>query len=130
VKEDNRSMCRSGEGFLKLPSVKLPDTSKAVVNTSMTVKECEEACLRNCSCMAYTSADDSRGGSGCIALYGELLDTRLYPSGGQDVYYRADAVALGIASFNIALPFKTYMLRHSHIMQDYVLAVNIDPHFY
>ena len=100
---------------MKLPSVKLPDTSKAVVNTSMTVKECEEACLRNCSCMAYTSADDSRGGSGCIALYGELLDTRLYPSGGQDVYYRADAVALGIASFNIALPFKTYMLRHSHI---------------
>ena len=94
---------------MKLPSVKLPDTSKAVVNTSMTVKECAAACLRNCSCMAYTSADDSRGGSGCIALYGELIDTRLYPTGGQDVYFRADAVALGITSFNNTSTARLYV---------------------
>lgn len=94
VREENKSMCRSGEGFLKLASVKLPDTSNAVVNTSMTVKDCKEACLSNCSCMAYTSADDSRGGSGCISLYGPLVDTRLYPIGGQDVFFRADAVTL------------------------------------
>ncbi|KAL2932285.1 Receptor-like serine/threonine-protein kinase SD1-7 [Bienertia sinuspersici] len=42
VREENRSMCNNKEGFLKLASVKLPDTSKAWVNKSMTVKEYEE----------------------------------------------------------------------------------------
>ncbi|XP_021726292.1 G-type lectin S-receptor-like serine/threonine-protein kinase At1g11410 [Chenopodium quinoa] len=94
VRKENRSMCRNGEGFLKLASVKLPDTSKAVVNKSSTLKQCEQECLKNCSCVGYTSADDSGGGSGCISLYGQLMDTRMYPSGGQDVYFRADAVEL------------------------------------
>ncbi|KNA17568.1 hypothetical protein SOVF_078770, partial [Spinacia oleracea] len=95
VREENRSMCKNREGFLKLASVKLPDTSKAVVNKNSTLKECEEECLKNCSCVGYTSADDSGGGStGCISLYGQLTDTRMYSSGGQDVYFRADAVEL------------------------------------
>lgn len=94
VREENRSMCKNGEGFLKVASVKLPDTSKAVVNKSSTLKECEKECLKNCSCVGYTSADDSGAGSGCISLYGQLMDTRMYASGGQDVYIRADAVEL------------------------------------
>ena len=92
-------MCKNGEGFLKLESMKLPDTSNALVNKSSTLKECEEECLKNCSCIGYTSADDTGAGSGCISLYGALIDTRVYPDGGQDVYFRADAVELGMISF-------------------------------
>ncbi|XP_057537118.1 G-type lectin S-receptor-like serine/threonine-protein kinase At1g11410 isoform X1 [Amaranthus tricolor] len=94
VRQENRSMCKNGEGFLKLESMKLPDTSNALVNKSSTLKECEEECLKNCSCIGYTSADDTGAGSGCISLYGALIDTRVYPDGGQDVYFRADAVEL------------------------------------
>ncbi|KAK9714807.1 hypothetical protein RND81_06G121800 [Saponaria officinalis] len=94
VREENRSMCRNGEGFLKIPSVKLPDTSKAVVNKTSTLKECQDACLRNCSCSGYAAADDTGAGSGCISLYEPLIDVRTYTSGGQDFYYRADAVQL------------------------------------
>lgn len=90
VREENRSMCRNKEGFLKLASVKLPDTSKAEVNKSLTFKECKEECLKNCSCIGYISDE----GSSCISLHGQLVDTRMYPSGGQDVYFRADAVEL------------------------------------
>ncbi|KAH9611863.1 hypothetical protein KSS87_019542 [Heliosperma pusillum] len=94
IREDNRSMCRNGEGFLKLASVKLPDTSKATVNKTSTLKECKEACLRNCSCTGYTAADDSGDGSGCISFYEQLTDVRMYPNQGQDVYFRTDAVEL------------------------------------
>ncbi|XP_074272100.1 G-type lectin S-receptor-like serine/threonine-protein kinase At1g11410 [Silene latifolia] len=94
IREDNRSMCRNGEGFLKLSSVKLPDTSKATVNKTSTLKQCEEACLRNCSCMGYTAADDSGEGSGCISFYEQLTDVRMYPNQGQDVYFRTDAIML------------------------------------
>ncbi|KMS96586.1 hypothetical protein BVRB_8g201560 [Beta vulgaris subsp. vulgaris] len=91
---ENRSTCKNGEGFLRVANVKLPDTSKAVVNKNSTLKKCEEECLNNCSCIGYTSADDTGGGSGCISLYGQMMDTRIYPNAGQDVYFRADAVEL------------------------------------
>ncbi|XP_074272099.1 G-type lectin S-receptor-like serine/threonine-protein kinase At1g11410 [Silene latifolia] len=94
IREDNRSMCRNGEGFLKLTSVKIPDTSKATVNKTSTLKQCEEACLRNCSCTGYTAADDSGEGSGCISFYDQLTDVRMYPNQGQDAYFRADAVTV------------------------------------
>ncbi|XP_057544125.1 G-type lectin S-receptor-like serine/threonine-protein kinase At1g11410 isoform X2 [Amaranthus tricolor] len=89
VRQENRSMCNNGEGFLKLEHMKVPDTSNALVNKTLTLKECEEECLKNCSCTGYTSA-----GTGCITLYGVLKDIRVYPLGGQDVYFRADAVEL------------------------------------
>ena len=91
VRQENRSMCNNGEGFLKLEHMKVPDTSNALVNKTLTLKECEEECLKNCSCTGYTSA-----GTGCITLYGVLKDIRVYPLGGQDVYFRADAVELGM----------------------------------
>lgn len=86
---------------MRVANVKLPDTSKAVVNKNSTLKKCEEECLNNCSCIGYTSADDTGGGSGCISLYGQMMDTRIYPNAGQDVYFRADAVELGMGSFKL-----------------------------
>ncbi|KAK3433283.1 hypothetical protein EUGRSUZ_D00899 [Eucalyptus grandis] len=72
------SVCRSGEGFLRVARVKVPDTSKARANMSLNLKECEEECLRDCTCTAYASA----------------IDTRTYTDSGQDLYVRVDAIEL------------------------------------
>ncbi|KAK1583959.1 hypothetical protein Q3G72_028605 [Acer saccharum] len=50
------SDCPSGEGFLKLPAIKLPDFYW--YNNSMNIKECEAECFKNCSCRAYANSDD------------------------------------------------------------------------
>jgi hypothetical protein len=63
-KQLGASMCRSGEGFVKLVRVKVPDTSMARVDMSLSLQECEQECLRNCSCMAYSSAEETMGGIG------------------------------------------------------------------
>jgi hypothetical protein len=96
VRSQGVSACHSGEGFVKLPGVKLPDTSIARVDMSLSLKECEQECLRNCSCTAYTSADETRGGFGCLSWHGNLVDTRTFANGGQDLYVRVDATTLGI----------------------------------
>ncbi|XP_050252311.1 G-type lectin S-receptor-like serine/threonine-protein kinase RKS1 [Quercus robur] len=88
------SMCNNGEGFVKLAHMKVPDTSIAHADMSLSMKECEQKCLRNCSCMAYASANESEGGIGCLTWQGDLVDTRTFPDGGQDLYIRVDAVVL------------------------------------
>jgi hypothetical protein len=60
------------------------------------LKECEQECLRNCSCTAYTSADETRGGIGCLSWHGDLVDIRTFANGGQDLFVRVDAATLGI----------------------------------
>jgi hypothetical protein len=96
VRSQGVSACHSGEGFVKLPRVKVPDTSKARVDMSLSLKECEQECLRNCSCTAYTSADETRGGIGCLSWHGDLVDIRTFANGGQDLFVRVDAATLGI----------------------------------
>jgi len=96
VRSRGVSACHSGEGFVKLPRVKVPDTSIARVDMSLSLKECKQECLRNCSCTAYTSADETRGGIGCLSWHGHLVDTRTFANGGQDLYVRVDAATLGI----------------------------------
>ncbi|XP_048140779.1 G-type lectin S-receptor-like serine/threonine-protein kinase At1g11410 [Rhodamnia argentea] len=88
------SVCRSGEGFVTVALVKVPDTSKARANLSLSLKECEEECLRDCSCTAYASANESLGGFGCLIWHGDLVDTRTFAGTGQDLYVRVDAVEL------------------------------------
>ncbi|XP_048140777.1 G-type lectin S-receptor-like serine/threonine-protein kinase RKS1 [Rhodamnia argentea] len=61
VRKLRASACRSGDGFVKVASVKVPDTSKAHANMSLSLKECEEECLGDCSCTAYASANESLG---------------------------------------------------------------------
>ena len=89
------STCKSGEGFIKLAHVKVPDTSKAHVDMSLSLKECEQECLRNCSCMAYTSADESEEGIGCLTWHSDLVDIRTFSDEGQDLYIREDSIVLG-----------------------------------
>ena len=106
------SMCNNGEGFVKLEQMKVPDTSIAHVDLSLSMNECKQKCLRNCSCMAYASANESEGGIGCLTWQGDLVDTRTYPNQGQDLYIRVDAVVLGtLASFIFKILEKHFRTR-------------------
>ncbi|KAK8612558.1 hypothetical protein V6N13_092670 [Hibiscus sabdariffa] len=93
VRKSGISMCGNGEGFVKFPHAKVPDTSgvPAFVDMSIGLKQCKEKCLRNCSCMAYASANsDTNGGVGCLTWHGDLVDARAYTFMGQDLYIRVD----------------------------------------
>ncbi|CAL5436361.1 unnamed protein product [Camellia sinensis] len=57
----------------------------------MSMEACEDKCLRNCSCAAYTS----EGGGICIKWYGNLTDTRVFSNGGLDLFVQVDAGELG-----------------------------------
>ncbi|KAK9936183.1 hypothetical protein M0R45_013040 [Rubus argutus] len=94
VRKKGVSMCQNGEGFVKVPLVKAPDSSIARVNMSLSLKECEEECFRNCSCMAYSSTNDRPGGIGCVTWHGDLMDTRTFTNVGQDLYVRVDLIEL------------------------------------
>ncbi|XP_010927531.3 G-type lectin S-receptor-like serine/threonine-protein kinase At4g27290 isoform X2 [Elaeis guineensis] len=86
--------CRNGtDGFVMMKNVKLPDTSRSTVDRRMGLNECRATCLRNCSCMAYASADIN--GTGCIIWTTELTDIRVYSFGGQDLNVRLAVADLG-----------------------------------
>ncbi|KAI3753836.1 hypothetical protein L2E82_25900 [Cichorium intybus] len=104
--------CENGsDGFVKYSSVKLPDTKSSWFNLSMSLKECEEKCLKNCSCMAFTNTDIRGDGSGCLMFFNELMDIRVYSegNGGQDLFVRMASSDLalekkGRAKIRIILP--------------------------
>ncbi|RWR88164.1 receptor-like serine/threonine-protein kinase SD1-8 [Cinnamomum micranthum f. kanehirae] len=85
----------SGDGFLKLTAMKLPDSPQAFVNSSMSLEECRIECLNNCHCEAYASADIASG-SGCIRWTSDLIDLKQFLNGGQDLYIRVPASELGM----------------------------------
>ncbi|KAK3433292.1 hypothetical protein EUGRSUZ_D00889, partial [Eucalyptus grandis] len=117
VRRGGVSVCRSGEGFVKVARVKVPDTSKARANMSLNLKECKEECLRDCSCTAYASASESLGGSGCLTWHGNLVDTRTFADSGQDLYIRLDAIELALllaSSFLYLLVIKKRKDHRSH----------------
>ncbi|CAN1239393.1 G-type lectin S-receptor-like serine/threonine-protein kinase At4g27290 [Linum grandiflorum] len=87
----------SGDGFLKLTGVKLPETrNKSWFNVTMTLDECKEACIRNCSCTAYANLDVRNGGSGCLVWYAELVDIRKLYENGESLYVRMAAFEIGL----------------------------------
>ncbi|XP_071732912.1 G-type lectin S-receptor-like serine/threonine-protein kinase At4g27290 isoform X2 [Rutidosis leptorrhynchoides] len=86
--------CGPGEGFLKLSSMKLPDTQNVVFDGTMSLQECEIACKDNCSCTAYANPNITRGSVGCLRWFGELIDVRVYSMNGQDLYVRLAASEL------------------------------------
>ncbi|XP_057997513.1 LOW QUALITY PROTEIN: G-type lectin S-receptor-like serine/threonine-protein kinase RKS1 [Hevea brasiliensis] len=106
IRKAGVSTCQSGEGFVKMERVRVPDTTKAQADMNLSLKVCEQECLKNCSCTAYTSADER--GFGCMRWYGDLVDTRTYSSVGQDIYVRVDAAELGISLFCYQLLYYIY----------------------
>nr|XP_011460727.1 PREDICTED: G-type lectin S-receptor-like serine/threonine-protein kinase At4g27290 [Fragaria vesca subsp. vesca] len=96
----------SADLFKKYSAVKLPDTEQSWFNRSMTLKECEMVCLKNCSCTAYANLDIRNGGSGCLLWVGNLVDIRNLTVNGQDIYIRMAASELGLDQDNIVINAK------------------------
>jgi len=86
------SMCGNCEGYVKLESVKSPDSSNAAwMETSMSSSECQQACLSNCSCTAFISMDIEGKGTCCLAWYSELMDIFENSIEWKDLNIRVDA---------------------------------------
>jgi hypothetical protein len=94
------------DGFVAVRHAKVPDTERSAVDWSLTLEQCRQACLRNCSCTAYASANVSSGGggrggggSGCVMWTTGLTDLRVYPDFGQDLFVRLAASDLGTYTY-------------------------------
>ncbi|CAI0467933.1 unnamed protein product [Linum tenue] len=88
---ESSSICGSGEGFVRVEKVKIPDTSAAAwMNLSVSKLNCEAECRKNCSCSAYATYDNGKGTS-CWTWHGELMDTVNLPVDAYDLYVRVDA---------------------------------------
>ncbi|GLU23491.1 hypothetical protein SLE2022_394910 [Rubroshorea leprosula] len=87
--------CQAADRFIQFGRLKLPDATHSWVNKTMSLEECRDKCLQNCSCMAYTSEDIRGRGSGCAIWFGDLVDIRQFQSGGQDLFIRMSASELG-----------------------------------
>ncbi|CAI9087670.1 OLC1v1021803C1 [Oldenlandia corymbosa var. corymbosa] len=81
------------DGFLTLNNMKLPESSTAFLDSSMSLSDCEKMCRGNCSCTAYANSDIAGSGSGCAIWTVDLLDLRQYAAaeGGQNLYIRLAA---------------------------------------
>ncbi|KAK4368346.1 hypothetical protein RND71_012138 [Anisodus tanguticus] len=79
--------------FNTLKNMKLPESGSSFVDKKMNLDECEEMCRYNCSCTAYTTANVTEAGSGCVIWTKELVDMRQYSAaeGGQVLYVRVAA---------------------------------------
>lgn len=89
----------SEEGFLELESVKYPDTTNSTIDKKIDFHECRSKCLANCSCTAFTryysaAAVGSGEPRGCIMWYGQLIDIRKFPFGGQNMCLKVPASEL------------------------------------
>jgi hypothetical protein len=97
----NTTLGCESDKFLPLNNMKLPETTTtAYVDKTMNLNECEEMCLKNCSCTAYANYQINNGGSGCLTWTGELLEVRVYTEGGtQDLYVRLATSEIGTLKF-------------------------------
>jgi len=81
--------------FLHLKNVQLPQTRSVFVNKSMTLSECENRCLKDCSCTAYANEEITNGGTGCVMWNYSLVDMRQFTEAGQDLFIRLAASDVG-----------------------------------
>ncbi|KAL9444245.1 hypothetical protein AB3S75_017430 [Citrus x aurantiifolia] len=91
------SDCKSGDRFMKLDDIKLPDLLDVSLNESMNLKECEAKCFKNCSCRAYANSKVTDGGSGCLMWFGDLIDLKKTDNhtNGVSIYIRVPASEQG-----------------------------------
>ncbi|KAK9041636.1 hypothetical protein V6N11_016727 [Hibiscus sabdariffa] len=79
------------DGFLKYSGVKLPDSGHSWFNYSISLEECQNLCIKNCSCTAYANLDIRSGGSGCLLWFVNHVDIRMFTEKGQEIYVRMAA---------------------------------------
>ncbi|GAU20887.1 hypothetical protein TSUD_120790 [Trifolium subterraneum] len=87
--------CLHRDGFLQYTNMKLPDTSASWFDKSMNLEECNTMCLKKCSCTAYANLDIRDGGSGCLLWFDNIVDMRIHPDVGQDIYIRLASSEFG-----------------------------------
>ncbi|XP_071689664.1 G-type lectin S-receptor-like serine/threonine-protein kinase B120 [Rutidosis leptorrhynchoides] len=75
----------TSDGFVKLTGVKLPDFADGLAG------DCENGCLRNCSCNAYANVT----GVGCLIWGGNLVDVEQFEQGGETLFIRVSRYDLG-----------------------------------
>ncbi|RDY03967.1 G-type lectin S-receptor-like serine/threonine-protein kinase, partial [Mucuna pruriens] len=121
----NKSNCNNGytDGFLMHTNLKLPDTSSSWFNTSMNLDECQNSCLKNCSCTAYANLDIRDGGSGCLLWFNNLVDIRKFSQWGQDLYIRVPASELGTARKLYSKHYKIKQRKEEVDLPTYDLSV-------
>ncbi|KAI3521642.1 hypothetical protein L1887_11114 [Cichorium endivia] len=113
-----------GDRFKIISGVKFPDTRRSWYNMTMSLGECEMACIMNCSCTAYANLDIRNGGSGCLIWFNELIDVREYDdrqplyikmaTSGQSSFKRKKAeltVVLSVSSSALLLSVVAYVFR-------------------
>ncbi|KAL5712993.1 hypothetical protein ACHQM5_015112 [Ranunculus cassubicifolius] len=94
--------CSHQQGFKRYSGITLPDTESSWVDKSMNLVECRVACLKNCSCVAYSNLDITNGGSGCILWFTDLVDMRYLKDVRQDLYIRMAASQPNLDSHALA----------------------------
>ncbi|XP_042491019.1 G-type lectin S-receptor-like serine/threonine-protein kinase At1g11300 [Macadamia integrifolia] len=90
VRSDPLECGSSNEGFLKLEGVKLPDLADYIQVED--VNECNDRCLKNCTCVANAYIS----GPGCLIWSTDLIDVQKFSSGGQDLFLRLPSSELVI----------------------------------
>lgn len=102
----SKGLACSKDKFLMLRNMKLPESTTAFVDRTMSLEQCKKMCLENCTCTAYSNANITNGGSGCVTWTGNLMDIRDYPDGGgQALFVRLAASELGTFSLFLFLFF-------------------------
>lgn len=99
----NKPLNCSTDGFVKYSVFKEPNGTYWS-SQSLTDQDCKGRCLRNCSCVAYTT------GSGCKLWSGNLFNVRVIAEGGQDLYIRMAASELGVRYFPFSSLYQVIML--------------------
>ncbi|KAK4770760.1 hypothetical protein SAY87_031292 [Trapa incisa] len=70
--------------FLKLGEMKLPDAANYARPDEDNAKGCQNWCLNNCSCIAYSYVDNI----GCLVWYDEVKDIQSFTMSGKDLFLR------------------------------------------
>ncbi|KAJ0983554.1 hypothetical protein J5N97_011809 [Dioscorea zingiberensis] len=81
--------------FMTVTHTSLPDTTMAMAtfHNKISLDECRQKCLTNCSCTGYASADIY--GRGCIIWVSELVGVGTVSYGGREVFVQLASADLG-----------------------------------
>jgi len=86
------STASSTDGFLSMPGIGLPDRGRGLQNVRSSA-ECSTACLKNCSCTAY-----SYGSQGCLVWHDGLINAKQPQSNGTNAVSNGGILHLRLAA--------------------------------
>ncbi|KAK1556174.1 hypothetical protein Q3G72_000038 [Acer saccharum] len=107
------------DGFLKLGTMKLP---YFVERSSVSVVNCREYCLNNCSCIAYAYDD----GIGCMTWTGSLIDLQKFSIGGADLYIRLAHSELEKKDNKVVVIVPVRGCRNDYLCNLYIFRMQVD----